>query len=70
MTNATKLALEESLKHLLLKKPWDSSLMLSTVVLSDENRTCEVGEDVIIEINSNLRENKLFKRLFEIFLAI
>ena len=37
--------------------------MLSTVVLSDENRTCEVGEDVIIEINSNLRENKLFKNM-------
>ena len=41
----------------------DSSLKLSTVVLSDENRTCEVGEDVIIEINSNLREkNEELKR--------
>ena len=44
--------------------------MLSTVVLSNKNQTCEVGEDVTIEINSNLRENKLFKRLFEFFLAI
>ena len=41
--------------------------MLSSGVIGREPNL-RGGEDVIIEINSNLRENKLFKRLFEIFL--